>query len=269
MTKQTKAKWFHETSDKYGPQFLGMHENDEERPLASLVPVYGVAQRTDGNRPPMEWSIVVLRDRCGTARTLREAKAIVKAKLAEVHRNAERKAKPVESKPESNVGVIARSFPAEFGLRAHAGTFRVNVAASYRNDAGEIMIVTQRLCSTRTGEQWQDFGKGTAAELRAEIVETMHPDGTPMDEQDIEHSRERARNGIKRDEQRARYVAQYPESKHRLLYSGVTSRAWPLCGVEELRMAVEWANSEPEDNHEWQTAEDILNAYRKACAEDR
>jgi hypothetical protein len=52
-----------------------------------------------------------------------------------------------------------------------------------------------------------------------------------------------------------KYLKQYPEAAKRALSSG----PWPLCGVEELRDAVDWANATPEDKHDWKTAE-----FRKA-----
>lgn len=41
-----------------------------------------------------------------------------------------------------------------------------------------------------------------------------------------------------------------------------------LAGVNELRNAVRWANAQREDSHDWDTAEQVLKRYRKACAEE-
>ena len=61
---------------------------------------------------------------------------------------------------------IAR-FPATFGLRAFPGNlFRIGERESYVSTGGAVMLYTQRLVDGR----WQDFAKGTEAELRREIV---------------------------------------------------------------------------------------------------
>ncbi len=41
-----------------------------------------------------------------------------------------------------------------------------------------------------------------------------------------------------------------------------------LEGVEELRDAVAWANYQSENEHEWQTAEQVLERFRKAKLDD-
>jgi hypothetical protein len=41
-----------------------------------------------------------------------------------------------------------------------------------------------------------------------------------------------------------------------------------LDGVGELRSCVEWANATNEDEHDYLTAEEILERYRRVCADD-
>lgn len=59
-------------------------------------------------------------------------------------------------------------FPESFGLRAFPGdVFRISKVASYVNDSGVVMLYTQRRANPGS---WLDFAKGTAGELRAQIV---------------------------------------------------------------------------------------------------
>ena len=63
-------------------------------------------------------------------------------------------------------------FPETFKLRAFPNdTFRLSLLSSYVNDAGEAVLVVQRY----TDGKFTDFGKGTEAELRAQILETPAP----------------------------------------------------------------------------------------------
>jgi len=65
------------------------------------------------------------------------------------------------------VAEAAAGFPATFGLRAFPGdTFRVSLAHSYVNDSGQVQLYTE----VRKGNEWLSFAKGTAHELRKEIV---------------------------------------------------------------------------------------------------
>jgi hypothetical protein len=67
-----------------------------------------------------------------------------------------------------SIATIVATFPATFTLRAFPdGTFRVSPTASYRGDNGEAWIYTQRRNGNGT---WSDWAKGTAEELRREIV---------------------------------------------------------------------------------------------------
>jgi hypothetical protein len=40
-------------------------------------------------------------------------------------------------------------------------------------------------------------------------------------------------------------------------------KTWPLYGIDELRKAVDWADSRPESEHDAKTAEEILERYRR------
>jgi hypothetical protein len=56
-------------------------------------------------------------------------------------------------------------FPAEFGLRAFPGlVFRISKAASYVS-GNEVMLYTV----IREGDHWNDFLKGTVAEMRSQV----------------------------------------------------------------------------------------------------
>lgn len=57
-------------------------------------------------------------------------------------------------------------FPGEFGLRGHAGIFRVSESASHFA-FGEVQIYLQGL--SQSG-RWLDFAKGTVSELQREMV---------------------------------------------------------------------------------------------------
>lgn len=61
-------------------------------------------------------------------------------------------------------------FPPTFGLRAFPGkVFRISYEASYVSNVPEPDTV--HLCTQmQHGEIWGDFGEGTPAELRREIV---------------------------------------------------------------------------------------------------
>jgi hypothetical protein len=64
----------------------------------------------------------------------------------------------------------AESFPATFGLRGFPGdTFRIGLESSYINDYDGVTLYTQRY--NRELDQWQDFAKGSLAEIRAQMVE--------------------------------------------------------------------------------------------------
>lgn len=56
-------------------------------------------------------------------------------------------------------------FPGEFGLRGHPGKFRVSESASHFA-FGEVQIYLEGYIDG----MWLDFAKGTAAELRREMV---------------------------------------------------------------------------------------------------
>jgi hypothetical protein len=68
---------------------------------------------------------------------------------------------------------VAATFPATFGLRAFPGdTFRISESSSYFNgpmlscDEKDLMLYTE----CQRGATWVDFAKGTAEELRAQVV---------------------------------------------------------------------------------------------------
>lgn len=70
----------------------------------------------------------------------------------------------------------AASTPETFGLRNHAGVFRVSVDSSYVSNAAcveRVMLYTQRRLDDGT---WCDFAKGTTEELARELTE-IAPDG--------------------------------------------------------------------------------------------
>lgn len=61
------------------------------------------------------------------------------------------------------------TFPLEFGLRAFPGDrFRLSTASSYVNDSGVVTLYTERW--NEQLQKWQSFAKGSAAELRREMV---------------------------------------------------------------------------------------------------
>jgi hypothetical protein len=75
------AKWFHEDECRYGAQFYDVDEFAEGTHLATVNPLYGMTQRTDGARPPREWVVYVCGDRVGTVDTLRAAKQLAMTTL--------------------------------------------------------------------------------------------------------------------------------------------------------------------------------------------
>lgn len=78
---------------------------------------------------------------------------------------------------ETAVKAAMAEFPATFGLRAFPGdVFRIGERQSYVNDSGVVMLYTQRYDVTR--EQWMDFAKGTAGELRREVVKVADNSST-------------------------------------------------------------------------------------------
>jgi len=69
--------------------------------------------------------------------------------------------------PRERIAEAIALFPSTFGLRAFPDdTFRITEPFSYVNDSGVTMLVTEVL----RGDQWVQFGKGSIAELNAEIV---------------------------------------------------------------------------------------------------
>ncbi len=62
---------------------------------------------------------------------------------------------------------ITAQFPGTFGLRGFPGdVFRVSLTASFMGDHGTLVIYTERW----NGTVWQDFAKGSAAEIMREMV---------------------------------------------------------------------------------------------------
>jgi hypothetical protein len=79
----------------------------------------------------------------------------------------------------SRIAADAAEVPATFGLRGFRGdVFRVNLASSYVNDAGTVVLYTDAW--SRVG--WASFAKGPLVELRTqvstpqlrEVAETLH-----------------------------------------------------------------------------------------------
>lgn len=59
------------------------------------------------------------------------------------------------------------SFPARFGLRGFPGdVFRCSETDSYTDDRGAVVVYTERLVDGK----WLAFAKGSAAEVRREMV---------------------------------------------------------------------------------------------------
>ena len=76
----------------------------------------------------------------------------------------------------AKVASAAAEFPATFGLRAFPGDlFRIDLKTSYLNDAGEVMLYTQR-----RGERgdWLAFAKGSVLELKREATDLARPERT-------------------------------------------------------------------------------------------
>ena len=76
---------------------------------------------------------------------------------------------------------VAATFPATFGLRAFPGdTFRISESSSYFNgpmlscEEQHLMLYVERHKKSHTerkrGDEWVDFAKGTAEELRRQVV---------------------------------------------------------------------------------------------------
>jgi hypothetical protein len=64
---------------------------------------------------------------------------------------------------------LRQRFPHAFGLRGFPGdTFRVNTMNSYRGDAGELVVYTDRWDAAK--QFWVAFAKGSEDELRREMV---------------------------------------------------------------------------------------------------
>ena len=68
---------------------------------------------------------------------------------------------------------VAATFTATFGLRAFPGdTFRISESSSYFGgsmlscEESELILYTER----KRGDEWVDFAKGTAEELRRQVV---------------------------------------------------------------------------------------------------
>lgn len=78
------------------------------------------------------------------------------------------------SAQDAAVKMACALFPDTFGLRGHAGTFRVNVRNSYVS-RGKVLVYTERLVCDKwfvgptLPDQWVDFAKGTIAELKSQI----------------------------------------------------------------------------------------------------
>lgn len=65
-----------------------------------------------------------------------------------------------------DIEILADTFPATFGLRAFPGkVFKIGRQSSYISE-GRVILYTQ----VQDGDRWLDFAKGTASELRKEIV---------------------------------------------------------------------------------------------------
>lgn len=72
------------------------------------------------------------------------------------------------------ITAAAAEFPKEFGLAAYPGDrFKISTLASYHNGT-QVMLYTQ----IKKGDQWLDFAKGTAAELRAQVRTIAPPPAT-------------------------------------------------------------------------------------------
>lgn len=62
---------------------------------------------------------------------------------------------------------LGADFPPTFGLRGFPGdTFRVGLDACFVGDSGQMVLYTRRW----NGVAWVDFAKGSAAEIRREMV---------------------------------------------------------------------------------------------------
>jgi hypothetical protein len=67
------------------------------------------------------------------------------------------------------VAAAIQQFPQEFGLRAFPGDrFRLSQSSSYVNDSGVVTLYTERWNDRL--QTWQSFAKGSAGELRRELV---------------------------------------------------------------------------------------------------
>jgi hypothetical protein len=80
------------------------------------------------------------------------------------------------------VEMAAAMFPQRFGLRAFPGeTFRISLQCSYVNDAGDVQLYTERDTTIEGACRWQQFCKGSIAELRSQLthapVMVLHPTG--------------------------------------------------------------------------------------------
>jgi hypothetical protein len=73
----------------------------------------------------------------------------------------------------SRIKHMASSFPAEFGLRAFPGkVFHIDLSASYVDDNEQVQLYVYT-------SEGLAFAKGTRAELKAQIVETVPRDHVP------------------------------------------------------------------------------------------
>ena len=64
---------------------------------------------------------------------------------------------------------LRAQFPRAFGLRGFPGdTFRVSTTFSFIGDDGSVVVYTERW--NAKSQLWQAFSKGSAAEVRREMV---------------------------------------------------------------------------------------------------
>ena len=74
---------------------------------------------------------------------------------------------------EQKTAEAVASFPATFGLRAFPGdTFRASLSSSYMGFDQVVQVYTERLCEDGV---WKSFAKGTAQELKLEVVKAPVP----------------------------------------------------------------------------------------------
>lgn len=61
---------------------------------------------------------------------------------------------------------VITTFPAEFGLRAYEGVFRISLEKSYVSTVYGMQLYTQKKAADGT---WADFAKGSPEQLRGEL----------------------------------------------------------------------------------------------------